>query len=198
MNTKNAAVRSLRGVALVLGAMLVPATAFAAGDGEGAPVAQLLSAIVNFAIYIGAIVWFGGPMVKKAFQERADQFRSKAEESARREQAAREKLAQAQERIATLAQERDEMVTSAKQLGEAERDRMIASAKEQAAKLREDATLSIAAEARRNEAALRDRLFERALELAEQELAKGADARRHAQWIDAGIDEYAASGVALH
>jgi F-type H+-transporting ATPase subunit b len=183
---------------VAVGALVVaaPATAFAAGDGPN--VSELISSIVNFAIYVSLLAFFAGPLLKKHLQTRADAFRTQAEDSARRAHAAEEKLAAAKARMETVEREREEMLTQAQAMGEAERDRMVATAREQAAKMREDATLAIAADARQAEEALRARLFEEALDLAERELASSADARRHAAWIDDGIDQYTASGVVLH
>jgi len=140
--------------------------AFAAGGGEehagGFPFYEL----INFAILVGVLVYFGrGPM--------REMFSTRRETIARDIQTASELLEQAearnsewQRRFADLEGELEAIRTTARHRAEEERTRILADASEAAERIQRDAVASVEQELRRAQAQLREEAASLATDLA--------------------------------
>lgn len=179
-------------VALVVG---LAAPAFAAGEGAP-PTGQLVASIVNFVIYVGAIVYFAHKPVMAFFAGRAERLTASITEAAAREAAAKEALASARSKVDGLSGLKAATLSEYQGLGERERDTIVAQAKAQAAKIVEDAHQTATVEARAAREALETRLLDAALARAEAHLRSNLDAAAQVRWLERGIERVAQGAAA--
>jgi F-type H+-transporting ATPase subunit b len=183
---------------LILAGLLVAgfaAPAFASGDGPAVPQwNEIGAAIINMAIYIGALVYFGRKPVLAHFQSRRDALVSRMESAQTAEAAAQAALVEVESRLSAMESERASLVAEYRDLGQKEAAKMVADAKAQAEKIRKDGELQAEQIARSAEEALRVRLMERALEMAQSHVASQATMSAQAGWINGSIRQLQASG----
>lgn len=182
---------------LAFGAVLVvPAMAFAAGGGDGhgptPPSAAVFgSSVVNFVIYISAIVFFARKPAAAFFESRRAGIASEMEAAKAAREAAEAHLREMKQKLASFDEERATLLTEFRELGEQERRRIVADAEGEAARIVRDAELAADNEVRRARAELETRMVDLALELAEKELTTRVDAAAHGKLIDDGIEALA-------
>ncbi|TMQ18818.1 MAG: hypothetical protein E6J91_07295 [Deltaproteobacteria bacterium] len=103
-------------------------------------------ALINFAILLGLLAWQGKPLAQKTARERHDLIKSALDEAARLRQQAADKLAQFESRLVAADAEIQQMVEGMRVDTENEKQRILAAAEAQAAQMKRDAELRIAAE----------------------------------------------------
>jgi F-type H+-transporting ATPase subunit b len=185
-------------MAVALAVLSVSAPAFAA-DGHGPPEAdwgRLISAIVNFTVYVGLIAYFFGGKIQGAFRSRRDRLMQAIDAAAEARTLAEATLAEAKGKAAALANDREAVVREAREAGERDRTRIVELAKAQAAKIASDAQAQASAAERRAAHALRQQLVDRALELARADLEKQMDAAAHGRALDESIARVVAAAGA--
>lgn len=188
-------------VALGVGAFVALAADFAAaadGESHGPDWGQLGAAIVNFVIYVSAIVFLGGKAINGFFANRRGELLKNIEASKAKREAAEAELADHLARLEQFDAEREALLAEFRALGERERDRIIEEGRDAAEKMKADAALTASVEARRATADLEARLIDRALAGAKAELEKRLDAGARASLIDAGIDAVGSSAPTVH
>lgn len=166
------------------------APAFAAGEGAP-PTGQLVSSIVNFVIYVSAVVYFARKPVMAFFSGRAERLTASITEATAREAAAKEALASARSKVEGLSQHKAATLAEYQALGERERDTIVAQAKAQATKIVEDAHTAATVEARSARQALEGRLLDAALVRAEAHLRSHLDGAAQVRWLERGIERVA-------
>jgi F-type H+-transporting ATPase subunit b len=164
---------------LALCIALTPVTAMAAGGGEhhGFPWAHLIVSFINFGVFLGVLIKFGGPGIQAHFAARREQLKSNLEESQRLREAAQKKLDEYSERLSALETERDALLKEYRESGERERDKLIEEAKRQIEKMSQEAERAIAQETKKAIQALEKRAVLKAVELAEMQAAERLKAR---------------------
>ncbi len=164
--------RRLRGailpVRLACGLVLLAAhPVFAAQEGGEASRLDGVFQWINFAIVAGLIVWL---LVKKApgvFAARVRQIRSAIDEAAKVKAQADAQRREAEQRLANLASEIEEMRAAARRDAAAEATRIHAAAEEEAEKIARAARMEVEAAGRGARGALRAMASRLSIEVAE-------------------------------
>lgn len=162
-------------VAVVLGLPMLLASRFgeaagAADHGGGLPTIFWLQ-IVNFIIYVGAIIYFARGPIREMFKGRYEGFFSavKRAEAAKAEAEAKRK--EIQERLAKLEATRDESIQKARSEAAALRNQIIEEAKSLSAKLKADAARTAQIEVERAKFELREELLSQSVQMSKRILA---------------------------
>jgi F-type H+-transporting ATPase subunit b len=110
--------------------------------------------LVNFAILLFILAKWGGPVARKAAQERHDQIKNALDEAAKIREEAAKHLADLETRIKDVDAEVKKLVEGIRADAEADKKRILETAATQAATMKRDAELRIAAEIELARAAL--------------------------------------------
>lgn len=102
--------------------------------------------LVNFAILLFILAKFGGPVARKVAQERHDQIKVALEEAAKAKAAGEAKLAEYDAKLKGLDAEIKKVVDGIRADAESDKKRILEAAATQAATMKRDAELRIAAE----------------------------------------------------
>lgn len=151
---------------LLAGAVFaLPALAASGGDGESGSHLPIWE-IVNFAILVGVLVYFGRGPLREMFATRRASIASDIETAASLLERAESRNAEWQRRFADLEREIEDIRGSARQRAEDERARILAEASQAAERIQRDAVASVEQELRRAQAELREEAASLATELA--------------------------------
>jgi F-type H+-transporting ATPase subunit b len=115
--------------------------------GEEEPMsAPFIFMILNFAILLALLSKFGGPAARKLAAERHDQIKTALDDAARLRKQAADKLAEYDAQLKALPDEIAKIVAGIRADAEADKQRILEAAERQAAQMKRDAELHIAAE----------------------------------------------------
>ena len=141
--------------------------------------------VLNFAVLIGLLVYFGGPAVSKALGARHQQLKSELAAAAEARAGAKARLEQQEQRLAALEHEIDDIRAGIKREAEAEKARLIELAEERARRIREETSFLMEQQVKEAKADLRREAARAAVDLAEQMVRRSLDSgdsaapRRH-------------------
>ena len=189
----NAMIRMATPVMVAL--LMVPATAMAA-DGAAPDWGRLVSAIVNFSIYLAILVKFGRGPVLAFFAGRRSGLLARVEAAAKTRAEAEAALGALKAKVDGLEGERKTLLAETRELAERERERVIATAESQAEKMLRDAKLQAEAQAAAAAEEFRMELVDRAMKLAQARLANEAGEAARRRWVENGIKSLQAGAVA--
>ena len=102
--------------------------------------------LLNFAVLLGLLAWKGGPFVRKVAEERHDLIKTALDEAAKLRQQAADKLVEYEARLKDADAEIKKLVDGMRTDAENDKKRILAAAEAQAAQMKRDAELRIAAE----------------------------------------------------
>jgi len=102
--------------------------------------------LLNFGLLLLILAKFGGPAARKLAQERHDQIKSALDEAAKLRDQAQQKLAEYETRIKDVDAEVKKLVDGIRADAESDKARILDAASKQAAQMKRDAELRIAAE----------------------------------------------------
>jgi F-type H+-transporting ATPase subunit b len=102
--------------------------------------------LLNFGLLLLILAKFGGPAARKLAQERHDQIKTALDEAAKLRDQAAQKLAEYETRIKDVDAEVKKLVDGIRSDAEADKKRILEAAATQAAQMKRDAELRIAAE----------------------------------------------------
>lgn len=108
--------------------------------------APFIFMVLNFAILLGLIAWKGRPIANKLAVDRHDEIKTALDEAAKLREQAAAKLADYEKRLSAADAEIKALVDGMRADAEADQKRILASAETQAAQMKRDAELRIAAE----------------------------------------------------
>jgi F-type H+-transporting ATPase subunit b len=166
-------------------AAVMASPAYAAG-GEEKSAMTFVWEIVNFALLIGAIVYFARKPVIQFFVDRRSQIGGELDSAANVLQEAEARFGEWQQKMAELDGELSAIRDRERQRAMQERERILEDARQAAERIKADAGNAVDREFRRAQVALREEATEVALELAAKLLRdQVADADR-----DRLIDEF--------
>lgn len=159
-------------VAVVLGLPMVLASHFgqAAGDaheGGGLPTMFWLQ-VVNFTIYLGAIIFFARGPLREMFKGRYDGFFSAVKRAEAAKAEAEMKRKEIQDRLAKLEATRDESIQKARNDAAALRNQIVEEAKSLSAKLKADAERTAQLEVERAKYELREELLAQSVQMSKR------------------------------
>lgn len=176
-------------IIVLVALVLAPATAFAGEGGNGFDAVHWAASMVNFAIFMGVLVWFAGPKIQGYFATRADSLRSNIEEAKKLRIEAQKKLDEYSARLEKLDDEREALMHEYHKQGEREKERLVADATRQVEKLRIDAELIIQQEVRKAIAGIERQAVDLAVNLARTSLTSKLDERTQNKLVDAYVDD---------
>jgi len=145
------------------------------GGGEHAPEIdgkKLGLQILNFAVLVGILVFFGGKAVNKALRGRHEQLKADLASAAEARAAAEAKLAKQEARLGSLETEIAELRRNLKAEAEAEKARLIEAAAERATRIKAETTFLIDQQVREADQRLRRESADAALKIAEDILRR--------------------------
>jgi F-type H+-transporting ATPase subunit b len=102
--------------------------------------------LLNFGILLILLAKFGGPIARKTAQERHDQIKSALDEAAKLREQAAQKLSEYESRIKDVDKEVKAIVDGIRADAESDKKRILEAASTQAAQMKRDAEIRIAAE----------------------------------------------------
>jgi F0F1-type ATP synthase membrane subunit b/b' len=127
------------------GKMTDPATGQTVHEEEPAS-APFVFMLINFAILLGLLAWKGWPLAQNVARERHDLIKTALDEAARLRAQAADKLAEYESRLKAADAEIKQLVDGMRADADKEKQRIVAAAEAQAAQMKRDAELRIAAE----------------------------------------------------
>lgn len=164
---------------------LWPVAAFAVeGEGHGFPWVHWVVSLVNFAIFLGVLVYFAGGRVQSFFHNRREILLADLNEAKRLREEAQAKLDEYSNRLNSLEKERKALMDEYHAQGEREKQRLVEEAKRQVEKMGVDAELVIQQEVRKAVAALEAQAVDLALGMAEKSLRTKLDERSQNVLVD--------------
>ncbi|MGM0610300.1 MAG: F0F1 ATP synthase subunit B [Thermodesulfobacteriota bacterium] len=152
-------------VALTAG---VAVAAESGGDGDSSKWWNLFWRVINFVIFVGILYKIAGKRLKDFFTGRRYQIENEFKDLEKRRVDAEAKLKDVEKRIANLDQEREEILSAAKEQGEVLKQGIIEKAEKTAEQIREQARVNAEQEASQAIAALRAEMAEMVAGAAEQ------------------------------
>ena len=129
---------------------------------------RLAAQIVNFAILLGILVYFGGRAMSKALMARHQQLKADLAAASELRAAAEAQLAKQEKRLASLEQEIANIRAGVVKEAEAEKARLIEMAEERARRIQEETKFLIDQQVKEAEAELRREAAQAAVDMAEQ------------------------------
>lgn len=115
--------------------------------GEEEPMsAPFVFMVLNFLVLFGLLAWKGGPIARKAAEERHDQIKNALDEAAKLRQQAQSKLAELETKLSSADSEIKAMVEGIRKDAETDKARILENAEKLAAQMKRDADSRIAAE----------------------------------------------------
>ncbi|MEB3356243.1 MAG: F0F1 ATP synthase subunit B [Synechococcales bacterium] len=144
--------------------------------------------LINLAIIIAALVYFGRKFLGNTLAERRSQIESAIKEAEQRKRDAASQLAEQQQRLAQAQTDAARLLKEAETRAEAARQAILAQAEQDIVRLREAADQDTSSQRERIVAELRQRVTEMALQRAEERLRSELDEGRQHQLISRSID----------
>ena len=174
-----------------------PAAAAGGGDAPGS-IGDLLYPVLNLAILIAVLVYFGRKPIADFFAERRSSIQGELEQAAELYRKAQEQHARWQRHLVDLEGELDGIRAKARERAESERTHILADAQVTADRIRRDATSAVDRELLRARERLREEASDLAIELAGnllREQVTGADRERLMDEFIARIERAPVSGA---
>lgn len=140
--------------------------AAATGGGEENAAEDLLYRLLNLAILLGVLIYFGRKPIRKFFADRRTQVRDSLKAAADLRRQAEERYSQWQRRLAELEGEVASIREASRERAEREREQIVADARAAAERIKKDARSAVDQEIRRAKEKLRQEASELAVELA--------------------------------
>lgn len=163
--------------------MLTTAPAIAE-DGHGESWTNLALRIVNFALFLGVIYYFFGKKIIAFFKGRTEGIAAEIASLDQRKVDAKQSLADVEQRIADLEEERQRIIADYTAQGEAMKASIVEQAERQAAQITAQAKVTAENEIKAAVEAMRAEMAEKVVEATEQLIAKKLTATEHTKLID--------------
>ncbi|MFP4070795.1 MAG: F0F1 ATP synthase subunit B [Desulfovibrionales bacterium] len=179
--------KRLRLVGMVAAMLLLSvAVAWAAEGGEGGSgkLMDLVWRFVTFAIVVGLLWKLTASRLKEFFSGRTYQIKSELDDLETRKAEAEKRLKNVHASIANLEQERREILEGFEREGEKLKESIIAGAHEAAAKIREQAELTAAQEAKLAVEGLKAEMAEKIVQTAEQLIREKLSKDEHEKLVN--------------
>lgn len=157
--------------------------------------APFVLVLVNFGILLVILAKVGGPAARKMAETRSDEIKSALDEAAKLRKQAQAKLDEYTSKLAASEAEMDAMLKGMRADAEADKQRILAAAEVQAAAVKRDAELRIAAEIERARHELSREVANAAAVVAEKLLREKTNAADQASLVDAFIRDVEAAAA---
>lgn len=178
-------------------ALLTAGVANAAGGGDhaegGVPI--FVWEILNFAILVGVLVYFGRKPIRDMFASRREEISGDIDRATELLEQAELRNSEWQRRLADLDVALENIRSSARQRAEEEGERILAEAADGAERIRRDAVAAVEHELRRAQSALREEAANLSTELAAGILDREVGAGDRDRLMDEFISRVDGSGA---
>ena len=124
--------------------------------------------LINFAILVGILGFFGGRAINKALAARHEQLKRDLEEAVQARAAAEARLKQQERRLANLEKEVTALRTSIKEEALIEEKRLVEAAEEKARRIQEETRFLMDQEVKQAEIRFREEVAAQAVRIAEE------------------------------
>ena len=173
-------IKSFLALALVLAAGVAFASSGGGEGGHGFDYKGFGYQILNFAILVSILVYFGKKPIVQFFRDRIEGIAKGISEAAKAKEAAESALAEVQKKLDSKDQEIEKMVQAAREAGENEREHLIKEGERMSARVVEQAKAGIEFELDQAKASLKAVAAEHALKLAKDKIGQklGADEQK--------------------
>jgi F-type H+-transporting ATPase subunit b len=189
MKTRNVNIKSVLLKMMVLSfLLLIPAIAFASGDGghaEGnAVLKDFLYRCFNFALMVGLLLYFVTKPIRKGLKERTEEIRKTLADAQAAKEAAEARQREYSDKLARATEEIAGITEAIRREGELEREKILLAAKEMAEKIEKEATNKASGVVAKARTELREEAARLAVELAENLLKKQVSADDQKRLVD--------------
>jgi len=157
------------------------------GDEHGSPLKAFLLQVLNFAISIAVLVWFGRKPISKFFSDRVSTIEKSISEATEAKEAALSALDKVQKKLDTKDVEIDKMVQTAREAGKHEREHLIKEGERMSARIIEQARAGIDFELKQAREALKADAAGLALKLAEEKIGRALGPDEHKKLMEDAI-----------
>ncbi len=140
--------------------------------------------IINFIIFVGIIWKLAGKRMKEFFSGRRYQIETELKDLETRRAETEKHLKDVEKRIASLKQEREQILDEFRKQGEALKESIVASAQQTAEKIRSQAEASASQELKQAMDDVRAQIAELVAEAAEKMMVEKLSKEDHAKLID--------------
>ncbi|HVZ73227.1 MAG TPA: ATP synthase F0 subunit B [Polyangia bacterium] len=179
-----------------LGAAVAEQQSPEAAEAPKLDVGRLGLQILNFAVLVGVLVFFGGKAINKALLARHEQLKADLAEASAARAAAEARAAEQEKRLASLETEIAGIRAGIEQEAEAERDRLVAAAEERAKRIGEETKFLLDQQVKQAEAALKREVAEAAVKIAEQLVTKSLGQNDQQRLVDSFVTDVGAPSAA--
>ncbi|MFP4158734.1 MAG: ATP synthase F0 subunit B [Desulfobacterales bacterium] len=159
-------------VCLAAAAMLLATAGVAAAAEDAGWMATDTYRVINFVVLAAILIFALKNPAKQFFGNRISSIREQLEDLEKQKQEAENKLAEYNERLASLTRESEKIIEDYRKQGENLRDNILKQAEAASAKLEEQARKNIEREFAQAKLHLETEVFDRALEKAEEKLKR--------------------------
>lgn len=183
--------------ALILTAVLIPAAALAAaseGSSTGRHLYDLVMRIINFAILLGALIYFLRKPAKSFIENSIETIRNLITDAEKTRKTAEAKMKEAEDKLAGLSKEVEELMQHARQEGEAEKARVLTEAEEAVEKLKREVSLAIQQELKKSTEELRNEVAEIAVTIAREIIRDNIQEKDHKRFVSEYLEKLEVSG----
>ncbi|MCX7592589.1 MAG: F0F1 ATP synthase subunit B [Fischerella sp.] len=174
----------------IIGTVLLVATEVAQAESQGGfglDLNILETNIINLAILIGVLFYFGRKVISNTLNERRSNIETAIREAEERAKEAAIKLSEAQQKLTQAQAEAQQIRKAAEENARSVREAILARAAEDVERMRETAARDLDTERERALAQLRQQVVAMALEKAESELRSGISNEAQQTLIDRSI-----------
>jgi F-type H+-transporting ATPase subunit b len=175
-------------LAPILAVVLVPVLAIASGGGEGeegggAGIYDLVMRIVNFAILVGALLYFVRKPAVEAIRNSIESVRKMIQDAEVARKEAEDRMKEAEDRLAGVDKEIEELIGHAKEEAMVEKKRVLADAESSVEKLKREAVVAIEQELKKSQDLLMREAADAAVALAEKIISEKVTPEDHQKFI---------------
>ena len=181
----------------VLAAVLLPAAVFAGADGgssTGRQLYDLVMRIINFVILFGVLIYFLRKPARSFIENSIETIRKLITDAEETRKIAQAKIKEAEEKLAGLSREVEELMEHAREESEAEKARVLSEAEEAVKKLKRDASLAIQQELKKSQEELRNEVAEIAVTIAREIIQENIQEKDHTRFIAEYLEKLEVSG----
>jgi len=168
--------------------LLIPAVAFAAGDGghaEGnAVLKDFLYRCFNFALMVGLLLYFVTKPIRKGLKERTEEIRKALADAQAAKEAAEARQREYSDKLAKATEEIAGITEAIRREGELEREKILLAAQEMAEKIEKEAENKASGVVDKARTELREEAAHLAVKLAENLLKKQISADDQKRLVD--------------
>lgn len=177
--------RRIRSI-IVLTAVLLPAAVFAAtgeGSSTGRQLYDLVMRIINFAILLGALIYFLRKPARSFIENSVEAIRKLIKDAEETRKTAEAKMKEAEEKFAGLSRQVEELMEHAREESETEKARILSEAEKAVEKLKREASQAIQQELKKSQEELRNEVAQIAVTIAREIIRENIQEKDHTRFV---------------